>query len=410
MKKALISVTFFNFFAAGITFLINIILARLFPIAVFGRINLLLSLSAIFIIFFQFGFNNSMVVFYNKNKQDEADFDLLNYITKRYRNFLCFSIPILVLLFIVIDKYYQFSFWEILFLLSSTLFIAIYRFFSTYYQALGKWNKYNFLNVAINVLKGAVLVLGAIIMIYLFKNELNYEMYLKLYVLYGILLLFIGIIASHKIIGFKNKKTYNNKEFNGVLMSLGFTNIVIALTMRLDNVIIENFVGVEAVAIYSAANTLALIFPLITGSIMRVLMKEISRDSNYYLTKILKFQKKYFLHLIVLIGLIILVSPYLIELFFGERFRDSIRIFQILITVYVGGIFFTPLEAYFYNEQPKRIFTVKLIQFLLFFVMAIIMVQYYSIIGVALAVVFCRLIIWSYLYFLSRKRLKKVKI
>src|SRR5688572_6644307 len=84
LKKILISVTFFNFLAAGITFLINVLLARIFPYEIFGRINLLLSFSAILVMLFEFGFNNSMVIYYNKHKSRDVDLDLLNFITSNY--------------------------------------------------------------------------------------------------------------------------------------------------------------------------------------------------------------------------------------------------------------------------------------------------------------------------------------
>jgi O-antigen/teichoic acid export membrane protein len=404
MKKAIMLVTLFNFLGAGITFFINVILARVFPYEIFGRINLLFSYNAILIILFMFGFSNSTVVFYNKNKTSELDKSLLNTITNRYLIYLLWVFPLFCVIIYTLDYFYKLTFLEVMFLLTSTLFSAIYTFFSTYYQALGEWNKYNFLNIFFNILKGIVVVMGALLLTLIFKVKVSYELFLKLYILYACVLLVFSVIYSFSLIGFKKDNSYNLKEFYRIVVPIGFANIIIGFSMRLDNIIIDRFLGDKQVAIYAAANTLALVFPLITGSIMGVLMKEISKDSLFYLKKIIDFQKKYLLYLLGTIAAVVVISPYLIRMFFGIKYINSIPIFQILIVTYIASVFFTPIESYFYNEDAKLVFIVKLVQLIIFLGSSLILIQKFALPGVAVSVFLTRVGAWGFFYVLARKR------
>ena len=177
--------------------------------------------------------------------------------------------------------------------------------------------------------------------------------------------------------------------------------------MRIDNILIEYSLGIEKVAIYSAANSLAFVFPLFTGSIMKVLMKEISKNSLAYLDKIFFYQKKYFIYLILSIIVVYFLSPYIITLIFGHKYIPSIPIFQILSIVYIGGIFFTPLESYFYTEAPKNIFILKISQFLIILILGIIFVNVFNLKGMAFAIVLSRFFAWGYLYIKSKRIVRK---
>jgi len=410
MRKTVIYVTLFNFLAAGITFIINALLARVFPYEDFGRISVLMSLNVILISLLQFGFSNAIVVFYNKNKENDLDRGLFNYFTKKYLLFLLFLIPVYFTGIFLLDRYYNLTFYEKMFLFSATFITTVYNNFTSYYQAIGNWKKYNFVNIFPNILRGGILGLGFSIIYFLFNRNINYELYLKLYILYAIILFLFGILLFNDMIGIKNRSGINDKDFNKLVLSFGLVNIVIAITMRVDNLIIEKYLGAKEVAIYSAANSLALVFPIITGSIMRVFMKEISKDSNYYLNKILAFQKKYIIYLIGIIVGVVLISPYLIPLIFGSRYEESVSIFQLLVITYISSIYFTPIESYFYNEKSALILLMKCLQLVIFLIVSIILINVLSLYAVALAVLVSRLFAWFYFYLKALKIKQNVEM
>jgi PST family polysaccharide transporter len=173
--------------------------------------------------------------------------------------------------------------------------------------------------------------------------------------------------------------------------------------MRTDNILIQYVLDIKQVAIYSAANSLAFAFPLITSSIMKVLMREISKNSELYLKKLLFYQKKYFGLAILAIAFVWIVSPYLIPFMFGEKYIPSILIFQILSIVYIGGIFFTPLESYYYTEDANIILKLRIIQLLLTVVLGVLFMRLISLPGLVIAVVVTRIVAWIYLSVKSYK-------
>lgn len=405
MKRTVIIVTLFNFAAAGIGFFTNILLARWFSYEIFGRINLLLSLSTILIVFLQFGFQNSLVIF--SNKQNDFDLSKLFFVNREYLKYIFFvGVPLLLLFVYFSNKSYIYSIQEKLFLLVTPITLVIYNYFCTYYQATGIWLKYNILNLLYSSLK-AIIILFAFFVIYIYQKKLfTYNDYIYSFIAYSLLLFAIGWSVSRKYIHFGGANKEWKNQLYKTLIPIGFSNLLIVLIMRMDNIIIEHFLGVKDVAIYSAANSLAFAFPLITGSIMKVLMKEVSKDSLLYLEKILYFQKKYFLFLAIAIISTFLLAPYVIPLLFGEKYNSSILIFQLLSIVYIGGIFFTPLESYFYTEDPRKIFIIKCIQLFIIAILGAIFIYLFSLMGMAIAVILSRIIAWAYLYIKSQNLIK----
>ncbi len=346
-----------------------------------------------------------MVIFYNRHNKTEAiDNELLNYVTRVYFRFFLYVLPIFGVILALLHYYYTLNLAEIAFLVASTSLPAFYRFFTTYYQALGKWAKYNLLNVLYNLLKGLVLLFGGGMLIMVLNFEASYNLYLLLFILYAFVLLFVGVVASYKLIGTKYTRDFESLGFYKIVWPLGLSNVIIAFAMRADNILIEYTLGLKAVAVYSAANSLALVFPLVTGSIMRVFMKEVSKNSDYYLGKILDFQKRYFFPLILFVVLTVYLSPFIIDILYGGKYDASVQVFQILIIAYIGGIFFTPIESYFYNEDSKLILYVKAIQLVTFILFSIILMKFFSLYGIAFAVLITRIGAWFYFSYLARKR------
>lgn len=402
MKRIVTIVTLFNFAAAGIGFFTTILLARWFSYEIFGRINLLLSLSAILITFLQFGFQNSLVIF--SNKQDgRFDVARLFFVNREYLKYLLIiGFPFLLLFIYFSNKTYLYSIEEIFFLLVSPIFLVIYNYVATFYQAAGIWLKYNVLNLLYSLLKAIIILLTFFIIYVIRKESYTYNDYIYSFLAYSLILFAIGWLTSIKYIHFGHP----NKELKGqlykTLIPIGISNLLIIIIMRVDNIIIEHFLGVKDVAIYSAANSIAFAFPLITSSIMKVLMKEVSKNSLLYLEKILFYQKKYFIHLIVTILLTFLIAPYLIPLLLGERYTSSVIIFQLLSIVYIGGIFFTPLESFFYTEDPYKILLIKVLQIFIVVVFGIIFIYFFSLVGMSIAIILSRVVAWIYLYIKSQ--------
>ena len=408
MKKIILLVTICNLIAAGIGFLTNIILARYFSYEIYGRISLLLSLNAIILTFLQFGFQNSMVIFHNKNyameNTDIRDFSKLFFVNRQYGKYLLWiGVPVIILFLFITNHMYRFSIFEIFFVGFTPLLLGIYNYCTTFYQAQGVWLKYNVLHVFYNFFKALMLLCVFLIIHFVIKRSFIYDDYVFTFISYAVILFFIGIFISRKYLRIGKHNINWSKLLNKTLIPIGLTNFLIVLIMRIDNVLIEKVLGMKSVAIYSIANTFAFFFPLFTSSIMKVLMKEMSKNSVLYLKKILFYQKKYFIYAIFAFIVVYTVSPHLISFLFGEKYIQSITIFQVLSFVYIGGVFFTPMESYFYTEHAKKIFILRILQLLLVVILGVVFMKLFELPGFAVAVVCSRLVAWIYLYYTSKR-------
>jgi len=139
---------------------------------------------------------------------------------------------------------------------------------------------------------------------------------------------------------------------------------------------------------------------------MRVLLPESAKEGDSYLIKILDIQKKYFLYVIILIIIIIVLAQYIIPFVLGNKYLHSIPIFQLFIPIYIGGIFFTPLESYFFAKKQITVLIIRVIQILIISIAGYLLISHYNIIGIVIAIIMSRVFAWIYFTVKSYKILK----
>ena len=397
MQKTIFGVLVSNFTGAGIGFLLNIILARLLSVEEYGRINLVLTMIIVLFTVFEFGFTNSTVVFYNKFKEKYSDIEA--FINKLYFNYLLFiSLPIIGLV-LVLKYFYNLTIVETSVIIVNVLIFSIYRYILAIYQAKAEWKIYNILNIMNNVIKLIILVVFLTVT-YCFTNDTNqYDTVLFAYIVSALLLLLISFVVSKP---FKKLRFDKNisilSDFKKIILPIGISNIFIIISMRADVFFIENYLGSEQLGIYVAANSLALVFPLITSSLMNVFIQKSSNEKSDFLKKILQTQKKYIPYLILILVASMLITEPLFLILFGENYIASVDIFRILLIAYIGGIFFTPLESYFYSHSQKVILYIRFIQMLFIIIGIWIALEFFTLGSVAIVIVLSRVIGWVILY------------
>ncbi|WP_103866236.1 lipopolysaccharide biosynthesis protein [Aquimarina sp. I32.4] len=413
MRRAILSVSFFNFFSAGLAFLINIFFARYFSVDVYGRINLLLSFTLIINTIGDFGFSNTNVIFTNKFK-DEYSFEkltlIVNYFYKKYLIWILISCLVLVLVF---NFLYELTYLENIFLFFQGGVISFFRFLLSFHQAYGNWNKFNLINVSLNIFK--FLFLAACFVVPFFtieENLISYNLVLVILSAACFLSFVLSFIYSFRYLKIKVKTPEIkglNEGFKRILIPLIGINVVIVFAMRSDSLIIQKYLGENALGIYSAANSLALVFPLITNSIMQVLLKEASNKGIDYLRRIIELQKKHFLFIVLVLIGVELLSYYLIPIVFGQEYESSVKYFQVLILAHLGGLIFTPLESYFYSKKTNLIFMLKCIQLSIIIIIPVIFVSSYGLLIMVLSVLLSRVVGWIILYNISINKLKQME-
>lgn len=410
MRKAILSVSFFNVISAGLAFIINIFLARYLSVETYGRINLLLSFTLIINTICDLGLSNANVIFNNKLKDESDNHKLLVVVVFFFKKYLAIIFVTGILLILAFSIWFKLSLIEIGFLFFQGFIITFFRFLLSFHQAFGNWTKFNLLNLSLNIFKIVLLGLCFIIPV-IFKAQeiLTYNSILILLSLACFISFCLSIVYAFKYFSVRTplKIEINlSREFKNIWFPLIGINIIIVLAMRSDTLIIQYYLGDNSLGIYSAANSLSMVFPLITNSIMQVLLKETSNKGVFYLRRIMELQKKYFLFIALVLVIIELVSYYLIPFVFGQQYQQSIIFFQILILAQLGGLIFTPMESYFYSKNTKFIFYLKGLQLLIIVTFSILFINKWGLISVALAVLMSRLIGWAILTLKSTKELK----
>jgi O-antigen/teichoic acid export membrane protein len=413
LKKTIISVITSNVFAAGIGFLLNILLARILSIEEFGRINLIFTLIIMLFSIFEFNFSNTTVIFYNKLKKrfynDENK--LLYYTNYLFLKYISYTSVLAIIIIFIIKYYYSLSTLEISVISLNFIMFLLYRYIINLYQAVGEWRKFNFYNILHNFIKSISIVLSILIFSIYFSFYSNYISTLIGSLIFPIIFFIFIISKSKNLLKVKNLTSNRNKYltiFKKIIIPLGISNIFIVITMRADVLIIEKFLGSEALGIFAAANIFALVFPLITSALRNVYLKESASKDKLFLKNILLNQRKFFPFIILIFIISISISEYLFDFIYGEKYKDSIILFNLLLIAYIGGTFFTPLESYFYSHYPKDILYLKLYQMFIVLIFEYLLIQYYELIGIAIAIILSRAFGWIYIILKAKKELKGI--
>jgi O-antigen/teichoic acid export membrane protein len=161
----------------------------------------------------------------------------------------------------------------------------------------------------------------------------------------------------------------------------------VILFSKLDILMLGYFKSPEIVGRYSAAYTLAFIFPLITGSITTVLLPKVSRFNNIrelrsYVKKIVGFT----IPVIIPLGIMLILSKYLILHIYGDEYLTSAVIFQILIIGFAFTIIINPISLIIYSiNKPRQLTFLNIAQLILNFILNLLLIPSYGAIGAALA-------------------------
>lgn len=402
LKAAFVSVLFGNLITAGLSFTLNVVLSRFLTVSEYGRISLIFSLVITFFTIADFGISNTTIIFYNRFKGKYIH-NPLHYLNSYY---LRFWLMILVLsgliIFTLIRQYFNLSLYESIVIYSVFLPFMLFRYLNSCNQAHGKWLYFNILNISNKVLQFSAIFLGVLLFYTILGQYGRYQSVLYGYNIYPLLLLIISLIFNHGYLHFKRDVHGAQnvlKDLSKIALPLGLTNVFVIISMRFGYLATDKILGSEELGIFSAANTLALVFPLITTSLMNVLLRETATQKETFLKKIIANQKQYAPILLIFLFLAILLSKYFIVFIFGDKYIASIPIFRILLIPYIGGIFFTPLQSYFYSHRPKTIMTVQFMQMLVIICGSLIFINIYGLIGVALSIMLSRIAVWIYISF-----------
>ncbi len=411
MKTTIIKVFSSNALAAGFGFLTTLVLSRTLNVEEFGRFSLLLSIAAILQILVTFGFNNAVIIKANqeKGKVENPLFLPHSVFFPFYKiSILIFLIPVVLL----VGSYYAFSTEEIFFLLLTSISLGLISYVLATQQAKEEWNRFSVLNIMNNFLK--LFFAGIFVLVSYNLIAPKYPMLIYIFIFFAIVSLVAVLYWSGQIKDFFlyrfNKAVFFDKSYWNLVIPIGITNVIIVLAMRIDTLLIEHYLGVQALGIYAVALSLAMAFPLLANALMSVYLVKVSSDQNHPKNLHNLFhQQKRFIFPVVTVGVLVAgLSHFIIPWLFGIKYADASGIFSILLVAYMGGIIFTPIESHFYAHQPKLVMYLKALQLVIIVGLSAVLVPILQLSAIALAIVVSRVVGWGYLFVISWKRIKNV--
>ena len=175
------------------------------------------------------------------------------------------------------------------------------------------------------------------------------------------------------------------------------SNLVIVLFMRTDGLLIVYFLGVSEFAKYSAANILGMAIPLITRSLMNVSFSIASIQTSGYIETIWRRQLNLLPWIVLISCILFLMSNFVIDALYGDKYVGIDLVFFILSLGYLWGIYFVPLESYFYVDSPNKILKYKFSGLVSLSILAPPLLLQMGITGGAFALLLAKIISWGFL-------------
>ena len=186
------------------------------------------------------------------------------------------------------------------------------------------------------------------------------------------------------------------------------TNLAVVLVFKLDTFIISEIKGLEALGIYSMAVAFAEITLMLPSSVGTVLFTKIPTSNDAEKLELIKKVNKILVFLALGIALLlILTSPYFVEILLGEAYKGSVFPLQIL----APGLVFMSANYVFTNYftgsgNPKITAKVYAIGIVINVISNYYFIDLWGINGAALASTLTYFSIAVIFYFLIKKKLK----
>jgi O-antigen/teichoic acid export membrane protein len=240
------------------------------------------------------------------------------------------------------------------------------------------------------VLLGNLILLLILLLLYIQKTE-NIFIFFIVYILAHFSQAIVLISAYHIINKVPVVVTYLNKQEVKLFFSYSFlafiTNILQFFAYRADYWIVEYFRGSMQLGLYSVSVRLAQLFWILPNLIAAIIFPQVAG-------KLTKGNEYNFLSMIrlmntcnIVAGLcLLLLSPYLVVLFFGEEYSDSVIPFQILLPGVIGFCITTVLASYFAGINKLKVnFGGTILCLLVILVLDLVLIPGYGIAGAAIA-------------------------
>jgi O-antigen/teichoic acid export membrane protein len=240
-----------------------------------------------------------------------------------------------------------------------------------------------------------VLIVSSIIKIILIHHEASVISFAVVYLIDSIFLAFFLLIfykyEKHQILKWRFNKVISLKLLN-YSWPLILSGLAISINMRIDQIMLRQFMDDHSVGIYAAASRIMdivnMIPHLVASSVFPAFVSANKRSSNIFFKRISIAYRGFSLTAVLACTVLLILSPYIIYLAYGSEYSETTVIFQVLIFTSVfssiGAINAIYLKV---NNLQKKIMNRHWINIIINIVMNYILINTIGIIGAAISTV-----------------------
>lgn len=345
-----------NIVAQGIGFLIIIIMSRDLGPNQYGVFSLLLAIFTVATQVSDFGVSTSYVKYVSENLSKAKEIFVTVILSK-----IALSLLVITTLYFlsgfISDFFFETRQYQglIEIIAVAVLFHAFFGVIVSHFQAVQNFKVFAYLNIVHNFLKFISVLIVALV----FSEEKHLEYFILIYAFVVVTLILAINIKNYKL--FTYIKLFDFDYFIQIY-KLGFwvflSSLAVIVIMRLDIMMLQKMSTSLEVGYYSVAMNLAMIFPLITASLVTTLLPKMdeflkNHTVKEYVQKVLS-KTKYVIAILIAMELL---SPFVIRLLFGEQYIESISVFQILLVAFTFGIIINPISLVMYSINKAYLLT-----------------------------------------------------
>jgi len=244
----------------------------------------------------------------------------------------------------------------------------LFSFTTSYYQASQKFISWGVIQIFSNLMR-------LLLIIYFISiSNLNVNIAIICYIVapfFGFLFSFVNITTQF----FKEKVGKDIfKEFFNFNKWIAVSSGIGAFSSRTDTFVLGRLADPSGIGIYSAANQLVQVVPQLIGAIGTVVAPKFSAFKND--TEMIGYFKKLMLMVLGIALVMVLFTPavrLIINLFFGEKYKNSFGVFVILL---LGAlVFFISIPVHnaiiYYYSYPKLFSYLSILNLIVVFSAAI---------------------------------------
>lgn len=374
-----------NILGAGLGFFSSVLITRTLGPAQFGLFSISIAVMMIASQFSDFGIGTSLVRFFSLFHQ--KDTEKANLILKVALKFEIIIAALIFLLGFVLSKIFAVHIFgkpELILPLrlafSGAFGTTLVVFISAVLQAKQSFRQLALVNLIIPA--GKAILIGILFLAY----KLNFFSALITFATLPFMAFLIGSLIVPR--GFLKTRGNERESFKELFRFSRWILVSIFCVMlfdRLNVLMLGYFKPLEEVGYYSAANTFAFIFPLITGTMTTILLPKIAGISQKeQLRKYAKKAVKVTLPILFPLGLLVVIAKPAILFIYGAQYLPSAVIFQILISSFSLAIIANPIGLVIYSlNKPEIAAYVNVLQLILVFLGNILVIPLYGAIGAA---------------------------